>query len=92
MSGRICALTGQMKESEDTLRVLKFLDDESVNFNQTFCEDLYLSAFQGTFSLHGLSSVVVRDTDSRGTTSHKSQHIITRTHNEHTLVHARTRV
>ena len=70
-----------MKESEETLRALKFLDDESVNFNQTFCENLHLSAFEGTFSLYGLSSVVVRDTDSRGTCPDTHT-----THNAHTLV------
>ena len=60
---RVSSLTGQLNESESILEKLIFLNDESVNFNQTFCEHLELSSFEGLFSMHGLSSVALRDVD-----------------------------
>jgi len=63
---RISPLTGQMNANESILERLSFLSDESVHFNQTFFERLEFSSFEGTFSLRGLSSAVLRDKDSHG--------------------------
>ena len=45
---------------------MEFLADESVRFNQTFCERIELSEFEGAVSVHGLSSACLRDIDGDG--------------------------
>ena len=59
-------LTGELNETERSLAEFEFLADESVRFNQTFCERLELSELEGAVSVHGLSSACLRDIEGDG--------------------------